>query len=96
MNWSVARPILPSQEHFSDDQHELRPDRDESPGLEIRKVRAALRGSKYRDLVTVEHLPAATSMDLLDGLNDHRPHVVHFSGHASSLGLLMGSTPHRK
>ena len=57
--------------------------------LEVRKVRAALRGSKYRDLVTVEHLPAATSMDLLDGLNDHRPHVVHFSGHASSLGLLM-------
>lgn len=37
----------------------------------------------------MEHLPAATSMDLLNGLNDHRPHVVHFSGHASSLGLLM-------
>ncbi len=57
--------------------------------LEVRKVKEALRGSRYRDLVTVEHLPAATSMDLLNGLNDVRPHVVHFSGHASSLGLLM-------
>lgn len=28
-------------------------------------------------------------MDLLEGLNEHRPHVVHFSGHANSLGLLM-------
>lgn len=56
---------------------------------EVRQVKAMLRGSKYRDLVTLEHLPAATSLDLLSGLNDHRPHVVHFSGHASSWGLLL-------
>jgi hypothetical protein len=56
---------------------------------EVRQVKAMLRGSKYRDLVTLEHLPAATSLDLLAGLNDHRPHVVHFSGHASSWGLLL-------
>lgn len=56
---------------------------------EVRLVKEALRGSKYRDQIVVEHLPAATTKDVLDGLNDHRPHVVHFSGHGGFGGLLM-------
>lgn len=61
-----------------------------NPGLdlrteaEVRQVQQALRGAKYRDRVDVQQRPAATFQDLLDGLNDVRPHIVHFSGHAGA------------
>lgn len=56
---------------------------------EVRQVQQALRSAKFRDLVKVEQKPAATFQDLLDGLNDERPHIVHFSGHGGGQTLLM-------
>lgn len=56
---------------------------------EVRLVRDAIRKSEFRDLVELDHRPAASWEDLLDGINDNRPHVVHFSGHGGLDGLLM-------
>jgi hypothetical protein len=56
---------------------------------EVREILQTLRGAKYRDLVTVEHRPAATSDDLIDALNDVRPHLVHFSGHGWTGGIVL-------
>lgn len=54
---------------------------------EVNNVLKALRGAQHRDLIDLRHRPAATIQDLVDGLNDLRPHVIHFSGHAGD-GLL--------
>lgn len=54
---------------------------------EVNNVLKAIRGAKYRDQVDLQVRPAASRQDLIDGINDLRPHVVHFSGHGVS-GLL--------
>lgn len=57
---------------------------------EVREVQRALRGAKYRDLVAPLALrPAATVEDFVDAMNDVRPHLVHFSGHGSSEGVVL-------
>lgn len=58
------------------------PSMDLRTDAEVRQVQQALRGAKYRDGVEIALRPAATFQDLLDGLNDVRPHIVHFSGHS--------------
>lgn len=55
---------------------------------EVRAVQQAVRGALHRDLIEITYRPSATPEDLLDGLNDLRPHVVHFSGHAGDAALL--------
>lgn len=54
---------------------------------EVNSVLKELRGAKYRDLVDLQIRPAASPQDLMDGINDMCPHVVHFSGHGNS-GIL--------
>ncbi len=56
--------------------------------VEVRAVREAVRKSLHRDLIEIDHRPAATPEDLLDGINDMRPHVVHFAGHGGGASLL--------
>jgi CHAT domain len=75
----TASPITPNLEPLRVD-------------AEVNNVLKALRSAEHRDLVDFRHRPAATVQDLVDGLNDHRPHVVHFSGHAG--GGLLFDTAH--
>jgi len=57
---------------------------------EVREVQRELRGAKYRDLVQpIELRPAATIDDLVDAMNDVRPHLVHFSGHGWTGGVVL-------
>jgi hypothetical protein len=56
---------------------------------EVNNVLGALRGAKYRDLIEIWPIPAASPQDLINGINDRRPHIVHFSGHGSSHGLFL-------
>lgn len=50
---------------------------------EIREVKAAVQAAVHREGVHIEHQPAATLSDLLNGLSRVVPHVVSFSGHAA-------------
>lgn len=50
---------------------------------EMRGVQETIRASKFRDNVSLEYRPAADLDSLINGLNDHRPQIVHFSGHGN-------------
>jgi len=57
--------------------------------VEVREVRQAIRKATHRDLVEMDHRPAATPEDLLDGMNEQRPHVIHFAGHGGDYSILL-------
>lgn len=56
---------------------------------EIRHVQNEIRGSKFRDNITVQYCLAANLKSLLRGLNDFNPHIIHFSGHGHKSGIAM-------
>jgi hypothetical protein len=60
------------------DQSQLRLDE------EIRAITEKIRASEYRDSVQLVSRWAARPSDLLQALNELKPHIVHFSGHGSS------------
>jgi hypothetical protein len=50
---------------------------------EIRLIEQKLRASEHRDAVVLKPVLATRPEDLLQVLNQHRPHIVHFAGHGS-------------
>lgn len=51
-------------------------------GREVRQITAAVKAAVNRDHIDFDVRPAATTADLLKGLTEFRPHVIHFSGHS--------------
>lgn len=60
------------------DQGQLRLDE------EVRAITEKLRLSKHGDQVELVSAWAVRTTDLFQALNEHEPHVVHFSGHGSA------------
>ena len=56
---------------------------------EIRAITARLRATEYRDSLVLTSAWAARVDDLLQLLNEHKPHIVHFSGHGADDGRIM-------
>jgi hypothetical protein len=54
---------------------------------EVNQVQQEVRGSKLRDNIKVHYRPAANLDSLIQGLNDHAPAVIHFSGHGNESGV---------
>lgn len=50
---------------------------------EVRDIKKKLRSSEYRDSVELISEWAVRPGDILQALNEHRPKIVHFSGHGS-------------
>lgn len=51
-------------------------------GRELKIIRKMVQSAEHRDVVEIDARTAATIDDLLDGLTEFRPHVLHFSGHS--------------
>lgn len=50
---------------------------------EARSISEMIRKSAHRDSVKLESCWAVRPVDLLQALNEHRPRILHFSGHGS-------------
>jgi hypothetical protein len=50
---------------------------------EQKRISDAVRFASGRESILLDLRPAATGEDLLNGLTQGRPHIVHFSGHGS-------------
>ncbi|SRR6266404_1621694 len=56
---------------------------------EIRAISSKIRASEHRDLLQLQAVWAVRPDDLLQALNEHRPDIVHFSGHGTASGEIV-------
>jgi CHAT domain-containing protein len=52
-------------------------------------IEQKFRAAEHRDALAFQSAWAVRPDDLLQLLNQHQPHIVHFSGHGSSQGLCL-------
>lgn len=65
------------------DQHQLRLDE------EVREIDRMMRQADYRDNIELVTWWAARPKDLIQAINEHRPTIIHFSGHGDDAGNLV-------
>lgn len=56
---------------------------------EIREITSKIRAAEYRDSIDLTSAWAVKPDDLLQMLNQHKPQIVHFSGHGSQSGEII-------
>ena len=56
---------------------------------EIRSITEKIRAADYRDSLVLVSAWAVRPDDLLQSLNEQRPHIVHFSGHGNATGEIV-------
>ncbi|MCG8421160.1 MAG: protein kinase [Proteobacteria bacterium] len=58
-------------------------------GEEVRAIKGRIRNSEHRDAIQVISKWAVRPGDLPEALLQHKPHIVHFSGHGQSEGIIL-------
>lgn len=56
---------------------------------EVKAVKEEIARSRFRSNIMLHQSEAADFKDILNGLNDHTPRIVHFSGHGNARGIAM-------
>jgi hypothetical protein len=57
--------------------------------IEMRSITEKIRASEHRECLELILSSAVRPDDLLQLLNEHKPHIVHFSGHGSPTGEIV-------
>ena len=63
---------------------------------EMHAIEQKFRAAEHRDALVFQSAWAVRPDDLLQLLNQHQPHIVHFSGHGSSEGLSLAEIMDKK
>lgn len=88
-----SRQALRRRKHLNVLYLTANPDKENSLRLdeETARIQETIRGSVFRDKVSLQYRPAATLKSIIDGLNDFRPRIVHFSGHGNQSGIAVNN-----